>query len=192
VQGWSGSHQHAAAAYQSGGKEAPSEIREHEAFSGHQGAQLRLGVVAFQWLVGGKAKAQGLGKGRKAVACHHDHHHVLLEFTHVFLLSVSMKKVANEFVFYILKYMISFHFIVFVVLAKTYPIFLTYLTLSLADTHVPYSYRNEKRMAKYAHTYIRGCTHKKKKTKKKKQNQKGAKNKKKKRGRGRKKEKGGG
>jgi len=29
----------------------------------NQGAQQGLGVVAFRWLVGGKAKAQGRGKG---------------------------------------------------------------------------------------------------------------------------------
>ena len=39
------------------------------------GAQQGLGVVASQWLGGGKAKAQGRGIGWGAIACHH--HHVL-------------------------------------------------------------------------------------------------------------------
>jgi len=46
-------------------------VREHEAFLGHEmraRAQQGLGVVVFRWLVGGKAKAQGRGKGRMRVA----------------------------------------------------------------------------------------------------------------------------
>ena len=62
-----------------GGREvwpARCKIWQHEVFKAwvtKWGAQLRLGVVAFQWLVGGKAKAQGRWKGWGAVACHHRH-----------------------------------------------------------------------------------------------------------------------
>jgi len=72
-------------------------------------AGIERGVVSM----GGKAKAQGRGKGWGAVACHL--RHVVQGFVHVILLSVPMKEVAGEFLFYIVIYMnfYLFYFICF-------------------------------------------------------------------------------
>jgi len=77
------------------------------------------------------------------------------EFTYVFRLSVSIRKVAGEYPFCVLIYMHSyiFHicFILFIFLSNTYLIFdFICLTLALADTHG---------IAKYARKYIRNYTH---------------------------------
>jgi len=79
------------------------------------GAQQGLGVVASRWLGGGKAKAQGRewGEGPSlaiiAMFCS--------EFAHVFRLSISMRKVAGEHPFCVLRYMNTSHlFYLFILL----------------------------------------------------------------------------
>jgi len=66
VQGRSGRRQHAVA-HRLGGREARlarGGIRENEASLGNEmRGPAGLVVVAFRWLMGGKAKVQGRGKG---------------------------------------------------------------------------------------------------------------------------------
>jgi len=66
-------------------------------------AQQGFGVAASRWLGDGKAKAKERGMWLGAIACHH--RHVFVEFTYVFRLSVSIRKVASENPFCILTYM---------------------------------------------------------------------------------------
>jgi len=56
--------------------------------------------------VGGKAKAQERGKGLAVVSCHY-RQVFFLEFTYEFRLSVSIREVASEYLFYVLIYIKS-------------------------------------------------------------------------------------
>jgi len=117
-QGQSESRQHVVA-HDRGGREvrlARGGIREQEAFLGHEmrgpAGTGRGGVSMVRWLGDGKAKAQGWRMGGGAIACHH-HHIFFLEFTYVFRLSVSIRKVASEYLFCVLIYTNSYIFHIF-------------------------------------------------------------------------------
>ena len=89
------------------------------------------------------------------------------ESTCVFRLSVLMKEVASKYPFYILIYMnsSSFHFgsILFIFLSKTNSVFGFICHFRWSTHMVLIVILYEKRLSKYAHTYIRRYTHKKKK-----------------------------
>jgi len=92
------------------------------------------------------------------------------DFAYVFRLSVSMRKVAGEHPFCVLKYMNSyiFHICLILFILLSYLIFdFMCLMLSLADTHG---------IAKHARTYIRDThTHAHTQTQKKKEEREGGK-----------------
>jgi len=66
--------------------------------------------VASRWLGDGKAKAQGKGMGRGAIACHR-RHASFLEFTYVFRLSVLTWKVANKYPYCVYEFLYMSHFL---------------------------------------------------------------------------------
>lgn len=117
----------------SGGKEvrlARGGSWEQKVLSGHElRGPAGTGRGSVWWLVG--SKMQGGGKGSGAAA--YDHRHVCLEFTYLFVFSVTMCS------FYILiykknilLYFISYYFIF---VSKLYLIFI-YLTFYHRQTHI--------------------------------------------------------